>query len=424
MPKKNGKTEMLAALALWFMLGSGEPSPWVVCAAGSDEQADLLFGAARTMVEESPTLSKLADTGEELIVPRSHAGIPGGRLQRVAASARKFGSNLDGKNLFVVICDELHVWEGDRARVVWGTLTRGVVTRREPMILQITTAGFDRESICYEQYQHALKVIHDPTFDPHFFGYVCEAGEKTPVDDMDALIGANPSYGQIMDGDFYEDQLTKQPENEYRRFFRNEWTRSEGSWLPAGAWEACVGDATIPEGSSVWVGVDVALYHDNTAVAVAWPRDDGKTVVQVEVWEPDEDKIDVAEVMEHIRALSFRYKVREVAYDPRFFDVPAQMLMDEGIPMVEIPQSVERMVPACGHAYTAIAAGDVVHDGDPVLEEHVLSAAQRPGERGWTLSKGKSKHVIDGCIAMVLALWRSVAVDEDSPLVMEGALGA
>lgn len=90
------------------------------------------------------------------------------------------------------------------------------------------------------------------------------------------------------------------------------------------------------------------------------------------------------------------------------------MLEDEGILMVEFPQSVERMTPACGNALQAILAGEVVHDGDAEFTAHVTSAVTRPNERGFTLSKGKSKRKIDACIAMVIGLWR-LAVPAEQP---------
>lgn len=401
-PKKNGKTELMAALALWFLCASGEPSPLVACAAGSDDQADLIFGAAKVMVEESKTLRHICETFEgEIQVP----SIPGAKLVRIAASARKFGSNLDGKNVFVVICDELHVWEGDRGEIVWGTLTRGTVARREPMVIQITTAGFNRESICYRQYEYAKQVLADPDFDPAYYAYISEAPEGADFRDPEVWEAANPSFGTIMHAGFYQDQLSKQPENEFRRFYCNQWTRSAESWLPPGAWEACRSDLEIPDGAPIWGGVDVALYHDSTAVVYV-AEVDGRWVVRSRVWVPPRDgKIDLNEVMGYLRELGQRFQWQVVSYDPRFFDVPAGMLMDEGIPMLETPQSAPRMVPACGLAWELIVGGQVAHDGDPTLEDHVLSAVQRVTDGGWRLAKGRGHN--DACIAMILALWEA-----------------
>lgn len=420
-PKKNGKTELMAALALWFLIDSGEPSPLVVCAAGSDDQADLIFGAAKTMAEESPTLKAICTPYEdEITVP----SIPGAKLQRVASTSRKHGSNLDGKNIFVVICDELHVWEGNRGEVVWGTLTRGTGARRAPMVIQITTAGFDRESICYRQYAHARKVSADPSVDPAFFPFIVEAPDGADHTDPKVWAEFNPSFGTVLHEGFYRDQLTKQPENEFRRFYLNQWTRSAESWLPAGAWDRCLSEEhEISDGSRVVVAVDAALYHDSTAVVVAHEADDGRVVVRAKVFVKGVNGvIDQADVKAHILGLADRYRVEEVAYDPRLFEVQAQELADVGLPMVPFKQSPERMVPACGHAFEQIAAGVVAHDGDPVLSDHVLSAAQRVQENGWMLSKGRSRRQIDACVAMVMALWTlaasSQAEPEAPPLVM------
>jgi phage terminase large subunit-like protein len=404
-PKKQGKTELMAALGLWFLIASGELSPLVVMAAGSDDQADLIFGAARIMVEESPTLRLVAECYEsEIVVP----SIPGARLVRVAASARKYGSTLDGKNTYVVICDELHVWEGERGEVVWGTLTRSTGARREPMVIQITTAGFDRESVCYRQYQTAKQVLADPASNPRYFAHIVEAPDGADHTDPEVWRAANPSFDITVHEEFFHDQLAVQPENEFRRYHLNQWTRSAESWLPPGAWDRCTGDATIPDGAEVAVGVDVALRYDHTAVVVAHARDDGMVVVQSKVWEPTPDmKMDIAAVKNHIRKLAHTFTVTVVSYDPRFFELAAVDLADEGINMVEQPQSVERMVPACGHAFELIVSGRLVHDDDPVLTDHVLSAVQREGERGWTLSKGRSKRKVDACIAMVLACWEA-----------------
>lgn len=416
-PKKNGKTELMAALALWFLLASGEPAPLVVVAAGSDDQADIAFGAIKAMVEMSPTLSRVCKVWEDEITAES---IPGGKIQRVAASARRHGSTLDGKNVFVAICDELHVWEGTQGEIVHGTITRGTGARREPFVIQITTAGYDRDSICYRQYELAQKVLAgSPDAPPRYFAWIREAPEGAAHDDPAVWEAANPSFGVTVQPEFYREQLGLQPENEFRRFFLNQWTRSAVSWLPPGAWDRCEGDASIPDGAEVFVGLDVALYHDSTAAVVCWPRPDGKTVVRAKVWVPTEQQTDVAEVMQHVRELALQFKVHRVVYDPKYFDVPAAQLMDEGIPMLEFPQVAARMIPACGYAYEQIVAGNIVHGGDPVLTDHILSAQQRMSEGGWRLSKGKSTRHIDAAIAMCMALHESAqpAAAELTPFV-------
>jgi phage terminase large subunit-like protein len=137
-PKKNGKPELAAALGLFFLLADGEPAPLVVCAAASEEQAYLGFEAAKTMCSLSPYLAAVTERFQkEILVP----SIPGAKLKRVAAAA---GTN-DGQNIPAVICDELHEWTGDKGEKVWTVLTNATGARQQPLVLQITTAGYDLE---------------------------------------------------------------------------------------------------------------------------------------------------------------------------------------------------------------------------------------------------------------------------------------
>jgi len=405
--KKNGKTELCAAIALWLLVGSGEPSPLIVCAAGNDDQADLVFSAARTMVERSPTLNQVCEVFEsEIVVPEVD-----GRIVRVSASARKHGSNLDGKNILAVLCDELHVWEGSRGRLVHGTLARGTGARDQPLILQLTTAGFDRESICFEQYQRAKDAIKEPDADPHFYAFIVEAPDGCEITPQ-AFQDANPSFGDIVHADFYADQTRSMPEREVRRYFLNQWVAvEEVGWLAdqPQAWGECVGEVDIRPGDAIWVGVDVALMRDTTAVVHCAPKEDGTFHVVSKVWEPEDRKIDHVEVVTYIRSLADRYSVREIVYDPRFFELPALFLEDEGFPMVAMPQSPSRMAPVCANGYDMIVNGAIVHGDDPYLTDHVQSACRREYPDYWTLSKGKSKRHIDACIAMLLAVYRSSA---------------
>ena len=204
-PKKQGKTELAAALGLYFLIADGEPSPLVVCAAASDDQADLVYGAARTMCDTSPTLALITEKfDKEILVP----SIPGARLRRVAAVA---GTN-DGQNISMVVCDELHEWLGAKGENVWTVLTNSTGARRQPLVLQITTAGYDTDSICYRQYEHGRAVQTGEVDDARYLMHWIEAPEGADYRDPDVWKAANPSYGITVREDFYADQLTKKSE--------------------------------------------------------------------------------------------------------------------------------------------------------------------------------------------------------------------
>jgi phage terminase large subunit-like protein len=115
------------------------------------------------------------------------------------------------------------------------------------------------------------------------------------------------------------------------------------------------------------------------------------------------------QVEQYLRQLHSTYSVQEFVYDPAYFQRSAEHLADDGLPMVEFPQSSGRMIPACGHAYEQIVNRKVAHDGSPTYTDQVLSAAQRMTDQGWRLSKGKSKRKIDAAIALVMALDRATS---------------
>lgn len=430
----DGKTEFVAAVVALEFAGPPQiapSSPNVVISAASFEQADLLFGALATMlggrddaVKEAPLCGFFEVLDTEI---KFRDGRPG-KCSRVAAVA---GTNEGGKpTLFVR--DELHEWGdiGDRkARVatVIGKSTKKRSTRRgSGRILSLSTAGFDVDhSLLGAMYKLGKRARRDPKLAPRLLFDWQEAPDGLNYDkavDRERAVRAASAAADVIWS--VRDRVAEwgkpeMPAHEWMRYYANRWVDIvEESWLvehPA-AWSKCQGDSSIPELAEVKVAVDMALRRDSVAVEVGWQRDDGKIAVQSRIWAaPRNGKIDHLDVLEHIRGLGRRFSVLEVTYDPRFFEVPARILEDEGFNMVEFPQSAERMAPACGNALELIVAGDVVHDGDPDLTAHVTSAVTRPGERGFTLSKGKSKRKIDGCVAMVILLWRLTAPDEAEP---------
>lgn len=441
--KKNGKTELLAALALYFAFGpsgpDGQPEPaaLVVVAAGSDEQADLLFGAAKTMCELSSTLRRLTEGGrfeDEIQCP----SLPGSKIKRVAAAARKTSSTLDGKNVYVAIIDELHCWEGNGARVVWDTITNGTVTRRQPMVLQITTAHFDEDTICGEQYAYGKAVAGGKVDDPRYFFWWVEAPQGADHTDPDVIAASNPSFGITVGIDFYLDQLTKKTEAVFRRYFLNQITESEESWLEHGQWERLsVGNEfSIDPGLPSWTGTDASTKHDSTAHVIAqWNPDTGRLRLRCRMWERPFDprtrrpvegwKLPLEEVENYLSDWFTRAgeTLAACGYDPALFHRSARALEDLGLPMEEVPQSDARMVPASQNLYQLIVEGKIEHDGDTDFARHLRNAVAvqaRGGNGGWRLSKGRTKKHMDAAIAAAIAAWLACqSVDEDDERVRE-----
>ena len=240
-----------------------EVSAKVVCAAASDEQANLLFSAAKRMCEWSSTLAPFTETKAKEIEFDTNPPVPG-ILKRLAASA---GTN-DGGNISCSIIDEFHEWIAPKSRSVFTVITQGGGAREQPINLIITTAGSEEDSICYEMYDLGISVrngeIEDHTFYFMWWGIDDDNADHT---DPEVWKKANPSYGIILKEAFYQDMLTKRRESEFRRYFLNQWVEVEEIWEAAQLWDGLVGYPKLQSDLETYVGIDIGRKHDSAAVA-------------------------------------------------------------------------------------------------------------------------------------------------------------
>lgn len=451
-PKKNGKSTLAAGLALYHLLGDPEEAdPWVVCAAGSAEQADLVFGAVKRIAENSPALRDELQVYRHEVRPARGPGL----IERAAASK----GNNDGKNISLLLADELHEWDLEN----WTILTNGTSGRRRAQIVQITTAGFDLSSVCGVEYEKGRAIERGEVVNPTYMFDWYGAEDGDDYRDPAVWARANPSYGQLVFEEVIRDKMINTPESQFRRYFLNQWVEAESMWLPSTAWR----DAYDPEfklidGAPAWVGWDASTRRDSTAVAVAQWADDAPPVlaaddaaalgtaleaaladptltalaeadaalaaflvsnrrklrVTARIWErpldangnPDDDwLLPIGEVEQHIRNLRKRFDLQEIAYDPMFITWSATTLEVEGLPMIEFPQTDARMCPATQTAYELAARGALLHDGDLLFAKHVRSAALANARNGGQrLAKGKARNPMDAAVAMTMAVYRAV----------------
>ena len=400
-PKGNGKSALISAIGLYELLGNGTVSPLVTVAAASFEQADIVFGNMRTMCEQSPYLRNLTEVYQNSIGVKNGPG----RIYRVAAKA----GTADGGRNSAFIADEIHEWSTPNLQRVHYVLSNNTAKRQDSLILNITTAGYDLDTLCGRLYQRGKRKQSGESLDPDFYFYWLEPDETDDFEDPATWAKVNPA---ISGGWWPIDNLKRRrkalPLPEFQRYHLNMWTRTqEESWLPEGLWSELAEDFELDQSRPTYAGVDMALKHDS--VAVVWGQRDpesGLIYLDSKIWRNDGFMFDYAEVETFISGLNKDFNMVEVAYDPAFFERSAQALYDLNVPMVEFPQTHGRMVPACGESFALISAKKVRHKNQATFNDQVLSAVNRPTERGFRLSKGKSKRKIDGAIAMVMCLDR------------------
>lgn len=409
LPRKNGKSLLGSTLGIYGMV-AGEAGAEVYAVAGDRQQARIIFNEAREQVMSSPMLSA------ECRVYRDALEMPRlGSVFRVLSSDYKGQAGL---NPSLVLFDEL--WNQSNSDL-YDQMSLGSGARIEPMTISISTAGYDLDTPLGFQYNYGKRIAAGEIVDETFGCWWWEAAEDCDLRDRSAWGIANPNIAEgLLDEDDLDVATRQTAESSFRRWRLNQWVRTSESWLPAGSWERCTSGAQLQPDLPCWVGIDMAIKNDSIAVVVAQPQDQ-RIVVRAKVWNPQDDGIDVAGVEAHLRELHRTLNVREFAFDPALFLRSAEALADDGLPMIEFPQSAARMIPACNNAFSLIVNGTVAHDGAPTLTDHVLSAAQRVSDLGWRLSKGKSRRKIDACIAMVMALDRATSKTRDvnQPTVLD-----
>lgn len=392
--------------------------PSVVCAATTETQGDLVYGAFRAIVEASDRLRPQFDVGMETTYLADRSG-------KVELIQTRNASALDGARPTFEVGDEFHLWT-PLLHEAYETLRRNLRKRRiaQPWLFAPTTGyAIGEQSIAELLHAACGKGSGRRRSARTLFDHR-EASRKWDLaDPVQVRLAVEDAGGDAFwsntDG-IIADLATSTTVGKWRRYWLNQPDEGEAadSWLTdhPGAWEACASPLELEDGQDVGVGVDVSLRHDSTSVSVSGRVGD-RFVTRARIFRPGPGggKVDHIAVWNYVISLAVRYRVGAVYYDPRFFELPAQLLEDAGVPMVECPQTAERMVPICRRLFEAIIGGEIAHDGDEALAEQVKAARRRDGDRGWTLSKGRTGRNIDACISTALsleALENPLVVDE------------
>jgi phage terminase large subunit-like protein len=409
--KGAGKTSRSAAVGLFELAGPAaitlrgprlRVSPDICVAAASYDQANLLFGTARLMVEAGPLAGFLKCYEGEIV---RADGVPA-KLYKVAAEA---GTN-EGRRPTCAIFDELHEWTGNLERV-YGVLTNNTAKRAETWTLAISTAGWDSQSLLGR-----LKAEAERGEDPRFLMAWFEAPAGLDLDDPvqleQGIRAANPGVGDFVPLANVVQMRREKSEPEFRRFFLNQFTATPEHWLPPGAMEARTVRRTIPPGTEICLGFDGSLARDSTAL-VGCTLEPVPHLFVIDAWEKPptsgpEWRVPVLEVEDKIRWACRRWKIVRAGFDPAFWQRSLEVLADEGLPVEAFTShNPTLMVPACGQFYDAVTNGGLTHDGDPRLLRHTANCIVKTDARGQRISKDHkdSTRHIDLTVAAVIALY-------------------
>lgn len=449
-PKKQGKTECGAAIALYMLCADGEGKPEVFSAAGDREQAGLVYSAAAEMVKASPVLSKhlkVLDSRKRIINKRNSG------FYQVLSSESELQHGLSPS---AIIFDELHAQPNDR---LWNVLTSGTdYARAQQLVMVLTTAGiYNRESIWWKIRTKAIQIeqgiIDQPNFLPVL--YIADKDKDDPRDE-EVWKRVNPSLGQIFTLDKIREDFdsVKHDPVEYQNFLRfrlNIPITSLVRFWPSDKWDACKGDIDLEglKGRPCVGGLDLAQTIDLSAFVLVFPAQGNDELpvilpkfycpeeniirrsrtdkVHYEIWRDQGwltatpgETIDLQWIKRDILKAAEDYNLLEIAYDKKFADHLAnELLNDHDITMVEMPQLAKYFNEPMNSLLKSVIEGRVLHDGNPVLRWNFDNLVVSPRADGSIQpDKSKATEKIDGAVATFMAWGRSLAHKEMS--VYEG----
>lgn len=436
-PKKMGKSELAAAVALLLTCADGEERAEVYGCAADRQQASIVFEVAADMVRMCPALSKrvkiLASQKRMIYTPTNSF------YQVLSAEAySKHGFNIHG-----VVFDELHTQPN---RKLFDVMTKGSGdARTQPLYFLITTAGTDTHSICYETHQKALDILegkkHDPTFYPVIYG-------ADPEDDWtkeSTWKKANPSLGITVDIEKVRaacESAKQNPaeENSFRQLRLNQWVKQSVRWMPMHVWNKNAGEIDLKslEGRVCYGGLDLSSTTDITAFVLVFPPldEDEPYIVLPYFWIP-EDNLELRVKRDHvpydlwkkdgylqttegnvvhygfieafIEELGTRFNIREIAFDRWGAVQMSQNLEADGFTMVAFGQGFRDMSPPTKELMRLTLDGKICHGNHPVLSWMVDNIHVRVDPAGNIKpDKEKSTEKIDGVVAMIMALDRAI----------------
>lgn len=410
MARKNGKSALAASAGLSALTLGGNGSEIYSCAADRD-QARIVFGTARRMVELDEELSSMFTLYKDVIEYKDK-----GSVYRVLSAEAYTKEGLNPSP--IVIFDEVHAQPN---RELWDVMSLAGGARADSLLLGITTAGVKtqsngQDSLCYSLYQYGQKLVKGELVDPSFFFAWWEP--NNPEGDhrnKQLWIESNPGFGDIVDAEDFESAVLRTPEAEFRTKRTNTFVSTATAWLPTGSWEQLVDKERMPEpGEDVILAFDGAFSNDSTAL-VAWLLGGEKPhLMVVGLWERPDDAeqgwhVPVAEVEQTIidTARDGRFSVKEIVFDPARWQRTFMILDEEGLPVVQYPNSAERMVPATQKFYEAVVNQSFTHDGDERLARHISNCVTKQSSRGVMVAKASSKRKVDAAVASIFGYDRA-----------------
>ena len=436
--RKNGKTEIGAAVGVYMLVFDREPGAEVYSSATKRDQARILFDAGKAMVKQSGNLQRYIKTHRA----NMSCEALGSKFEPLGAD----GDTLDGLNAHCNLIDEIHA---HKDRLVYDVLVTSMGARRQPLTFIITTAGtYDPEQIGWLLHQKAEQVLEGVVEDESFFAYIAAADPDDDWRDPGSWEKANPNLGVSVKREYMEEMARKaesEPSflNTFLRLHLNIWTQQVTRWIAMEHWQACARKMRLElfKGRPCFVGLDLSTTTDITALALAFPpteegedwglftrfwvpeyrvQEEAKRgVAPYDRWvqagmmhETPGNVIDYGYITADIAKLADTHDIEEIAYDPWNATQTATELEADGYTMVEVRQGYASISEPSKEFERLVVSGKLHHPDNPVMRWMMNNVAVATDPAG-NIKPNKdpkrgSRGKIDGVVAAIMAIARAI----------------
>ena len=429
-PRKNGKSSLGAAIALYMLFADSERGAEIYSCAGDRAQAAIIFGIAKKMIEFDPELSKRSELFRSSIVNASK-----GNTYKVLSSESRLQH---GHNAHAIFFDELHTQPN---RELWDAMITSTGARTQPLVMAITTAGSSKldGNICWENHDYAIKVKEGTIEDPAFLSVIYSADEDDDITDEKTWRKANPNFDVSIRRDYIEREAKKANEmasyeNTFKRLHLNIWTSTETKWISDTAWMGNDGklDMEFLKGKECWGGLDLASTRDLSSLVLLFPMEDETFHVLPFFWIPDQtvydrtmrdnvdyltwkkeglllttpgDVQDYAFIRKKINDLADIYNIKSIAFDRWNSSQLVNNLVEDGAAMAPFGQGYASMSAPTKELEKMILRKQIIHGGNPVLRWQLSNVQLQEDPAGnIKINKAKSSEKVDGMVALVMSL--------------------
>jgi phage terminase large subunit-like protein len=409
-PKKNGKSTLLAGVGCYLLGGDGEPGAMIYSVACDRSQAQIVHGEAVRMIEGSPNLQRffsVRGTDHRIIYRETQS------FWKAMAGVGALNEGVDAHGF---LCDEFHRWTGRKGNDLYGSIRYAIAARTSPLLFIITTAGDDPISVCKAEHDNAAGILRGDWFDDSYFAYIRAADDTDDPFAVATWKKANPSFGETINIDTFRDdartaEKTPTATAQFCRYRLNMWVTGQNPAVKATDWRKCLRPFTLDDlrGRPCWGGLDLSRSEDSTALTLTFPDDDAHNfAVLTWYWIPHDWAVEIAGAVPwvnwaddprsnltlipgrtiqydwilkrlfggeveiagekvSIEPLSDAFEIMSIRFDPHNATFFASKLDEQGIEAVEFPQTMKHYSEPSAEFQKLIVEERLHHNGNPVL---------------------------------------------------------